>query len=94
MATFTVDTASLQSLATTLGGLCGQMDAMHDVASGYEGLLGGRDLESMIEKFCSHWHYGIGNLGKDMQHLVEDLGKAAATYRASDQSVAKAATPK
>ena len=93
MATFTVDPASLQALASTLGGLCGQMDAMHDVATGYEGLLGGRDLEQLVERFCSHWHYGISKLGKDMQHLVDDLGKAAATYSASDQSVAKAATP-
>jgi uncharacterized protein YukE len=90
MATFTVDPASLRGLAGTLAGLCGQMQAMPDVASGFEGVLGGRALEGEIEHFCSNWHYGIGLLEKHMQNVVENLGKAAATYSSSDQRVAVA----
>jgi hypothetical protein len=90
MAAFTVDPASLQALASTLGGLCGQMEAMHDVASGFQGVLGGRTLEGEIEHFCDNWHYGIGLLQQHMEHVVENLGKAAATYSSSDQHIADA----
>ncbi|HWE12539.1 MAG TPA: hypothetical protein VG365_03455 [Solirubrobacteraceae bacterium] len=90
MATFTVDPTSLQALAGTLGGLCGQMEAMPAVASGFEGLLGGRALEGEVEHFCSNWDYGIGLLQQHMQHVVQNLGKAAATYSSSEQHVADA----
>jgi hypothetical protein len=90
MATFTVDPASLRALAVTLGGLCGEMDAMHDVASGFEGVLGGRALEGEVQHFCNNWHYGIGLLQKHMQNVVENLGKASATYTSSEQHVTDA----
>ena len=90
MATFTVDPASLQALAGTLGGLCAQMEAMHDVASGFQGVLGGRALEGEIEHFCDNWHYGIGLLEQHMQNVVENLGKAGATYSHSEHCVAVA----
>jgi hypothetical protein len=93
MATFTVDPASLQALAGTLGGLCGEMEAMHDVASGFQGVLGGRALEGEIEHFCDNWHYGIGLLEQHMQNVVENLGKAAATYSRSEHCVAVACRP-
>jgi hypothetical protein len=88
MATFTVDTGSLQALAGTLGGLCGQMEAMQDVSGGYQGLLGGRALEGEVESFCSDWHYGIGLLEQHMQDIVENLGRAAATYATSERQIA------
>jgi len=90
VATFTVDPASLQALAATLGGLCGQMEAMHDVASGFQGVLGGRALEGEIEHFCDNWHYGIGLLQQHMENVVQNLGKAAATYSRSEHCVAVA----
>ncbi len=90
MATFTVDPATLQALAVTLGGLCSQMEAMPDVATGFQGVLGGRALEGTVEHFCSNWHYGITLLEQHMQHVVQNLEKAAATYSASDQHVADA----
>jgi hypothetical protein len=90
MATFTVDPASLRTLAATLGGLCGEMDSMHDVVSGFEGVLGGRALEGEIQSFCDNWHYGIGLLQQHMQNVVENLGKASATYASSEEHVADA----
>jgi hypothetical protein len=90
VATFTVDPSSLAALSGTLNGLCGQMEAMHDVVSGFEGVLGGRALEGEIAHFCSNWHYGIGLLQEHMQHVVQNLSKAAATYSSSEQHVADA----
>lgn len=66
------------------------MQAMHDVASGFEGVLGGRALEGEIEHFCDNWHYGIGLLEQHMQNVVENLGKAATTYSHSEHCVAVA----
>jgi hypothetical protein len=90
VATFTVDPATLEALAGTLGGLCAQMEGMHDVASGFEGVLGGRALEGEIEHFCDNWHYGIGLLQQHMQNVVQNLGKAGATYASSEEHVADA----
>ena len=90
MATFTVDPATLQALAGTLGGMCAQMSAMPRIAGGYQGVLGGRALEGEVEHFCSNWHYGISLLEHHMQHVVKNLEKAAATYSSSEHHVAAA----
>lgn len=90
MATFTVDPASLHALAGKLGGLAAQLEGMHDVVTGYNGLLGGRALEGEIDHFCSNWHYGIGLLEKHMQHVVQNLAKASATYSSSEQHIVDA----
>ena len=66
MTTFTVDPATLQELSSTLSGIHSEMQTMHAVATGYEGLLGGSDLEGEVEHFCSHWGYGIGQLADHM----------------------------
>lgn len=91
MATFTVDPATLQELSRTLTGIHSQMSGMHGVATGYEGLLGGRDLEGQVEGFCSTWGYGIGQLGDHMGKVVERLNYAATGYGQSEQKIADAA---
>jgi hypothetical protein len=63
MTTFTVDSATLQELSSTLSGIHSEMQNMHGVTTGYEGLLGGSDLEGEVAHFCSRWNYGMGKLG-------------------------------
>ncbi len=87
MATFTVDPTTLQELSGTLSGIHSEMQAMHGVATGYEGLLGGSDLEGEVESFCSHWGYGIGKLADHMTKVVEHLDAAAATYQKSETEI-------
>ena len=48
------------------------------------------DLEGEIQHFSSNWHYGIGLLQQHMQNVVENLGKASATYSRSEHCVAVA----
>lgn len=91
MATFTVDPATLQELSSTLSGIHSEMQNMHGVATGYEGLLGGSDLQGDVEGFCSHWGYGIGQLADHMGKVVEHLNAAAATYQKSETDIQKAA---
>jgi hypothetical protein len=90
MATFTVDPATLQELSSTLSGIHSEMQAMHGVASGYEGLLGGSDLEGEVGNFCSHWGYGIGQLADHMSKVLERLDAAAAGYGKSEQDIQQA----
>jgi hypothetical protein len=91
MATFTVDPATLSELSSTLSGIHSQMQNMHGVATGYEGLLGGSDLEGDVEGFCSTWNYGIGQLGDHMGKVVQRLDYAAAGYGKSEQDIGNAA---
>lgn len=91
MTTFTVDPATLQDLSSTLSGVHAQMQAMHGVATGYEGLLGGSDLEGAVEGFCSRWGYGVTCLANDMGQVVEHLNAAFAGYTRSEEDIRKAA---
>ena len=93
MATFTVDPATLHELSSTLSGIHQGMQNMHSVATGYEGLLGGPDLDGEVEHFCSHWNYGIGQLGDHMSKVVQRLNAAAAGYGKSEQEIVNASNP-
>jgi hypothetical protein len=90
MTTFTVDPATLQGLSSTLSGIHSEMQNMHGVATGYEGLLGGSDLEGEVEHFCSHWNYGLGQLGDHMTKVIERLDAAAGGYGKSEQAISNA----
>jgi len=91
MSTFTVDPASLSGLSSALSSVHSQMQGMQGVAAGYEGLLGGSDLEGEVSSFCSTWHYGIGQLAQHMGEVVQRLDYAAAGYGRSEQSIVAAA---
>ena len=65
---------------------------MQAVASGYEGLLGGSDLEGEVGHFCSTWGYGIGKLHDHMGKVVQRLDFAHRTYSKSESEIAQAAS--
>jgi hypothetical protein len=90
MTTFTVDPATLQELSCTLSGIHSEMQNMHGAATGYEGLLGGGDLEGEVEHFCSHWNYGIEQLADHMSKVIERLDAAASGYGKSEQAISDA----
>jgi len=90
MATFTVDPATLEALSRTLSGIHAEMRSMHGVVTGYDGLLGGTDLEGEIEHFCSHWGYGINKLADHMRKVIERLDAAAAAYSKSESEIGEA----
>jgi hypothetical protein len=91
MTTFQVDPATLHELSSTLTGIHSQMQSMHGTASGYEGLLGGSDLQGEVEHFCSHWGYGIGQISDHMGKVVQHLNYAAQGYGTSEQAIVTAA---
>lgn len=91
MPTFTVNPATLSELSGTLSGIHSEMQAMHGVATGYGGLLGGSDLEGEVGHFCSQWGYGIGQLGDHMGKVIERLKHAETGYSHSEQAIQSAA---
>ena len=91
MATFNVDPATLSALSSTLTGIHSQMQNMHGVATGYEGLLGGSDIEGQVESFCSTWNYGIGQMSDHMKDVITHLDAAAQGYSISEGYITKAA---
>jgi hypothetical protein len=91
MATFTVDPATLSELSSTLTGIHSQMQNMHGVTTGYEGLLGGSDLEGEVEGFCSTWNYGIGQMSDHMTKVIQHLDGASAAYGKSERDISNAA---
>jgi hypothetical protein len=91
MATFTVDPTTLGQLSGTLSGIHSGMQAMQGVAAGYDGLLGGSDLDGEVGHFCSHWGYGISQLADHMTKVVQRLDYAAAHYAESENHIQEAA---
>ena len=91
MTTFTVDPATLQELSSKLSAIHSNMSNMKAVVSGYEGLLGGSDLEGEVSHFSSTWGYGIGQLHDHMGKVVERLDYAHRTYGTSEQNIVTAA---
>lgn len=90
MVKFTVDPTTLADLSSSISGVHNQMQSMHGVATSYEGLLGGSDLEGEVESFCSHWSYGITCLSHDMATVVAALDNAANNYDKNEQTVVNA----
>jgi len=87
MATFTVDPATLAELSCTLSQIHSEMQSMHGAATGFEGLLGGSDLDGLLEGFCSAWGHGISVLAQHMGNVVESLEYAAVTYGKSEHQI-------
>jgi len=87
MATFTVDPATLERLSHTLTGVEAQMQAMNMIVSGYQGLLGGGDIEGTLNDACNHWHYGTQKLNDHMKGVIQRLDAAAQWYSQSEDAV-------
>jgi hypothetical protein len=90
---FTVDPASIEELVNSLSDIHAELQGLHGTATGYEGLLGGPDLEGEVEGFCIHWNYGISQLADHMTQVVQHLVAAAKTYSKTEGSIKAAATP-
>jgi hypothetical protein len=87
MASFVVDSRTLLAVRETLGRLQNQLLAMPTVVSGYDGMLGGVELESELEQFCTSWHYGILEVGEQIRELMDALLHAAAAYQQIEDGI-------
>ncbi len=90
MSGFVVDSRTLVAVSDTLGRLHDQLVGMHTVIWHQWGTLGGQSLESELEHFCGTWHYGVSELGGQLQDLTRRLGEAAAAYERIEQRITHA----
>jgi hypothetical protein len=80
----------LVAVRDTLGRLHLQLLAMPSMVSGYEGVLGGTELDSELEQFCAQWHYGALEIGERITELMGRLVDAADQYRRIEDGLASA----
>ncbi len=92
MSRFVVDGSSLQSLRSELGLLHTRLLAMPSVVYGFEGLLGGDNMDQTVEDFCTSWHHGVSQVGGEIADLMGGLEKAAEAYQRIDDRVRERAT--
>jgi hypothetical protein len=90
MSGFVVDSHTLLAVRDTLGRLNEQLVGMHTVIWHQWGTLGGVALESELEHFCGTWHYGVTELGGQLQDLTRRLGEAAQAYERIEQRITQA----
>jgi hypothetical protein len=90
MSGFVVDSRTLLTVRDTLGRLNAQLLGMHTVIWHQRGTLGGAALESDLEHFCGTWHYGVTELGGQLQDLTRRLGEAAAAYERIEERITTA----
>lgn len=90
MSGFVVDSRTLVAVRDTLGRLHDQLVGMNTVVWHQHGTLGGVALESELEHFCATWHYGVAELGGQLQDLTRHLSEAAAAYDRIEQRITHA----
>ena len=90
MSGFVVDSRTLLAVRDTLGRLNEQLVGMHTVIWHQWGTLGGVALESELEHFCGTWHYGVTELGEQLQDLTRRLGEAAQAYERIERRITQA----
>ncbi len=90
MSGFVVDSRTLVAVRDTLGRLNDQLLGMHTVVWHESGTVGGQALESELEHFCGTWHYGVTELGGQLQDLTRRLGEAANAYERIEQRITHA----
>ena len=91
MSGFVVDSRTLTAVGDTLDRLHDQLVGMHTVIWHQWGTLGGNALESELEHFCGTWHYGVTELGGQLQDLTRRLNEASAAYERIERRITHAA---
>jgi hypothetical protein len=90
MATFKVDTDSLRTLHDRLVAIHGELMGTRRAVSGYEGRLGGSELDRKLEDFCGHWDHGLNQLETHMAGVLQRLLAAADAYEKCEQEILNA----
>lgn len=92
MSKFLVDSRTLLAVRNALGRLHDQLLGVHTVVDGYQGVIGGAALEGELEQFCTHWHYGIVELGGQITSMMRRLEGAAAAYQRIEHRIVAASS--
>lgn len=91
MSQFVVDATSLQALRTELGTLHTRLAALPSVVYGFEGLLGGDNMDQAVEDFCTSWHHSVSEVAGEVHDLMGGLDNAVHAYQEIDDRVRRRA---
>jgi hypothetical protein len=84
---FIVDGSSLDALGAELGQLHTRLLAAPSLVSGFEGLLGGDNMDQAVQDFCTSWHHAVGVVAGEIDDLMGGLQQAAHAYQEIDDRV-------
>jgi uncharacterized protein YukE len=89
MSTFEVTPSDLQSLASQLSGLLGELEqAAGNVSSSASGAAQNGQLESAIDSFLADWSHSIQSLRTKLTEVADRLGDAGGHYESTESDIA------
>lgn len=90
MSTFKVSPSELESLASRLAGLLGELEqAAANVSSSASGAAQNAQLEGAIDGFLAHWSHSIQGLRTNLTEVADRLNAASAGYEGTDSDIAR-----
>lgn len=88
MSTFRVSPSDLESLASQLAGLLGELEqAAANVSSSASGSAQNAQLEGAIDGFLAHWSHSIQNLKTNLTEIADRLNTAGAHYESTESGI-------
>jgi uncharacterized protein YukE len=89
MTTFRVSPSDLESLASQLAGLLGELEqAAANVSSSASGAAQNGQLEGAIDGFLAHWSNSVQSLKTNLTEVADRLSTAGAHYESTESGVA------
>lgn len=89
MSTFRVSPSDLESLASQLAGLLGELEqAAANVGSSASGAAQNAQLEGAIDGFLSRWSHSIQSLKTNLTEVADRLSTAGAHYEGTESDIA------
>jgi uncharacterized protein YukE len=89
MSTFRVSPSDLESLASQLAGLLGELEqAAANVSSSASGAAQNAQLEGAIDGFLSRWSHSIQSLKTNLTEVADRLSTAGAHYERTESDIA------
>jgi hypothetical protein len=92
MADLKVDPQALQALSGTLADVYGKMMVIDKVTPDFGNQLGGAKLTSALTGFSTTWHYGMAEIGSNLQSAVTCIQNAAEGYAEAEDHICIATT--
>ncbi|HUN78618.1 MAG TPA: type VII secretion target [Solirubrobacteraceae bacterium] len=89
MSTFEVTPGDLQSLASQLSGLLGELEqAAANISSGASGSAQNAQLEGAIDGFLADWSQSVQSLRTKLTEVAGRLGSAGSHYESTESELA------
>jgi hypothetical protein len=86
---FSVDSASLRTLAERLENLKSQLNGVAEFGANQSG-LGSRDVSGAVANFCSAWRSGIAQVDENIADVADRVTGSADNYDSAESAIVRA----